>query len=374
LTDAELLALHRELVAIPSVSREEDRISAFVADFLSSKGMAVERQGNNIFALSSPDSTDGKLICFNSHLDTVPPAPGWKREPHKPVIEDALDGRRIYGLGSNDAKASVAAMITAFVRIASDKSKKNPRLLLALTAQEEVGGKGAEALIPELKRRGLTPDAAIVGEPTELNIATAQKGLLILELVAKGQACHAAHRKKIGAPNAIRILAKDLTVLDEAVEAGALGRAHKLLGETTFEPTMVSGGTARNMNPAESACYIDIRVNPNPPVDVVATLRSKLKGSELKVFSDRLKPYEISEAHPFVAAALNAARTIKSDACTFGSRGLSDLVFFDGVAAVKAGPGVTERSHTADEFVLEKEILEGARFYEQLARSYGGGS
>lgn len=369
MTNQELLEFHRRLIAIPSISGQEGTICDCVASWLIERGIQVERQGNNLFALASERRSSKPLVCFNSHLDTVPASPQWTRDPFQPAVEDG----RVYGLGSNDAKAPVAAMTAAFLRLRELGDRCPVDLLLTLAAQEEVGGKGTEKLIPFLREQGLTPDFGIIGEPTELNIAVAQKGLLILEVIGKGQACHAAHRKALGAPNAIRNLAQGLIRIDEAVESGELGSAHALLGEVTAEPTVIQGGTARNINPASASCYLDIRVNPGPSSqEGLKTVATKLAPScELKIFSDRLKPYEIEASHPLAVAALKAAQELKPDARCFGSRGLSDLVFFQGIPAVKAGPGVSERSHTADEFVLESEILAGARFYENTVIQLG---
>jgi acetylornithine deacetylase len=356
-SDSALLALHREIVAIPSVSGNEDQLCTFLCNWLAAKGVKTERLGNTLYAVTG---TSGPLVCFNSHLDTVPPAAGKVAgdiDVSKPGV--------VTGLGSNDAKASVAAMIAAFLRL----RETSAHIVLTLVDREETGGRGAEALMPELRARGLWPDFAIIGEPTNLDIAIAQKGLLILELVAKGEACHAAHRHALGVDNAIRNIARDLTAIDDALTAGVLGKPHPLLGEITVEPTMINGGTARNVNPASANCFFDIRVNPTPtPAEITERLRKYVKNGELKIFSERLQPYEVDSEHPFVAAALRAARAVNSEAKTFGSRGLSDLVFFRGIPAVKAGPGITERSHTPDEFVLESEIIKGACFFENVVR------
>ncbi|HEY3357085.1 MAG TPA: M20/M25/M40 family metallo-hydrolase, partial [Polyangia bacterium] len=241
---------------------------------------------------------------------------------------------------------------------------RTPGVLLTLVAEEETGGAGTAALVPALLARGPAPAAAIIGEPTGLDVAVAQKGLLVLELRAEGRSCHAAHGRALGAPNALRRLAHDLVALD-AVD---LGPPHPTLGPVTVEPTVATGGTARNMIPAEAACVLDVRTNPAPdPAQTLARLRAAVTG-ELRVLSDRLRPCAIDPGHALVRAAQRA----RPAARLFGSRGLSDLVFFAaaGVPAIKVGPGETERSHTADEFVLEDEILAGARFYEETALAW----
>ncbi len=354
--DAALLALHREIVAVPSVSGQEGLLVEQLLRWLAEHGAAAERIGDNLVAHFG----EPPYLCLNSHLDTVPPSPGWTRPPHEVTV---IDGR-VHGLGANDAKASVAAMIAAFLRLAARVDAAAGGVLLTLVAQEEVGGRGTEALLPELRRRGLLPAAAVIGEPTALGVAIAQKGLLVLELHAAGDACHAAHGRTLGARNAIRALARDLV----AIEGVDLGAEHPLLGPPTLEPTIIKGGTARNAVPAEASCLIDARINPEPGPAEAADRVRRAVGGELRVVSDRLQPVEIDAAHPLVRAALRA----HPGAATFGSRGVSDWVFFGaaGIPAIKCGPGITERSHTADEFVLESEIVEGALFYERLALAW----
>ncbi len=364
MTDEELLLLHRQIVGIPSVSRAEGDLCDFLEEWLRARAgaAAVRRIGNNLFAACGREP----FLCLNTHIDTVPPAPGWTRDPWEPVREDG----RVYGLGSNDAKASVAAMIAAFLRLekragAGDLGAGNlgAGVLLALASEEETGGAGTEALLPELRRWGFDPEAAIVGEPTGLDIAVAQKGLLILELRAHGRACHAAHGRALAAVNAVRLLARDLAALDSV----GLGETHPLLGPASLEPTIVSGGTARNMIPAEASAILDVRTNPHPDhEELVAFLRGVVEG-EIEVLSDRLRPCEIDPENRLV----RAAQLARPDAALFGSRGMSDLVHFAGKPGIKVGPGRSERSHTPDEFIDEAEILAGARFYEKTILAYG---
>lgn len=349
MTDAELLALHREIVEIPSISGNEAALRDRLESFLAARGASTSRIGENLVASRGR----GPVVCLNSHLDTVPPCPGWTRPPHRAVVEAG----RVHGLGANDAKASVAAMIGAFLRLADDAERLGIRLLLALTVEEETGGRGAEELVPGLRRAGIEPSAVIVGEPTGLDVAIGQKGLLVLELLASGRACHAAHARALGAPNAVRTLARDLV----ALEAVDLGPADPLLGPVTMEPTVVRGGTAKNAVPAEAACVLDVRINPSTDgTALVRRLGSAISG-ELRVLSDRLRPRGIEAEHPLVKAVHRA----RPEARLMGSAGLSDLVFFEGIPGVKVGPGRTERSHTPDEYVMESEILEGCRFYER---------
>lgn len=347
-----ILDLHRTITAIRSVSGEEGPLADHLEELLRRNEVSVTRLGNSLLATVG----EGPVLLFDTHLDTVPPAAGWTRDPWR---AEAVDGR-VYGLGSNDAKAAVAAMTAAF--LAFREVELPVTLALALVEREETSGAGTEAVLAELARRGLKPSAAVVGEPTGLDLAVAQKGLMVLELVAKGEACHAAHAAGLGAANAARRLARDLV----ALEAVDFGPPHPRLGPITLEPTQLRAGTARNVVPGEAAAVLDVRTTPAlARGDVVARIGAAVAG-EVRVLSDRLLPRETSEAASIVAAALAA----RPGARLYGSATLSDMVFMDGIPAVKCGPGRSERSHAPDEYVAEAEVLEGARFYARLVRTW----
>jgi acetylornithine deacetylase len=379
LPEREVLALHRAITAIRSVSGEERALADFLAGWARRRGFATERLGNSLLLLSrgapaprpaapappaastapaapAPGAAHLPLLLLDTHLDTVPPVPGWTRDPwdSRPV------GGKVYGLGANDAKAAVAGMIAAFAAFAEVELPFT--LALALVEGEETRGTGTAAVLAELARQGRRPAAAVVGEPTGLDLAIAQKGLLVLELVARGDSCHAAHARALGAANAARRLAHDLV----ALEAVDLGPAHERLGAMSLEPTQLLAGTARNVVPGEASAVLDVRTTPAlPAVEVVRRIRAAVAG-EVRVLSDRLAPYET----PAGAAVVEAARRVRPEARLYGSATLSDLVFMVGIPALKCGPGSSERSHTADEFVWESEVLAGARFYTRLIGSY----
>lgn len=355
LPEREILALHRAITAVRSVSGEEAELAGTLSDLLRRNGVAVTRLGR-LGATLLATVGQGPLLLFDTHLDTVPPAPGWTRDPWD---VQAVDGR-VYGLGSNDAKASVAAMTAAF--LAFREADLPFTLALALVEGEETRGAGTEAVLAELARRGTPAAAAVVGEPTGLDLAIAQKGLMVLELVARGDVCHAAHASALGAANAARRLAHDLVALERV----DFGPPHPRLGPITLEPTQLRAGTARNVVPGEATAVLDVRTTPVlAPHEVVRRIERAVAG-EVRVLSDRLRPRQTPEGSPLV----EAARAARPEARLFGSATLSDLVFLEGIPAVKCGPGRTERSHTADEYVLESEVLEGARFYARLVRAY----
>ena len=352
LPEREILSLHRTITGARSVSGEEEALADFLEGLLKRNRVKPARIGNSLLATVG----QGPVLLLDTHLDTVPPAPGWTRDPW---TVESVDGK-IYGLGSNDAKASVAAMTVAF--LAFREADLPFTLALALVEGEETRGTGTEAVLAELSRRGTPPAAAVVGEPTGLDVAVAQKGLMVLELAAKGDACHAAHAATLGAANAARRLAHDLV----ALETVDFGPPHPRLGPITLEPTVVRAGTARNVVPGEATAVLDVRTTPALDRRQIVERIGKVVAGEVRVLSDRLLPRETSEESGLVAAALRA----RPQARLFGSATLSDMVFMDGIPVIKCGPGRTERSHTPDEFVLEEEVLDGARFYTRLVRAF----
>ncbi|MBV8200367.1 MAG: M20/M25/M40 family metallo-hydrolase [Acidobacteria bacterium] len=365
LPEREVLALHQAITAIRSVSGEEAELADFLERWWLRRGVAPLRLGNSLLLLSAGPRTPAAgpgpdaawpLLLLDTHLDTVPPVPGWSRDPW----DSRPEAGKVHGLGANDAKAAVAGMIAAFAAFAEVELPFT--LALALVEGEETRGTGTAAVLEELARQGRRPAAAVIGEPTGLDLAIAQKGLLVLELVARGDACHAAHARELGAANAARRLAHDLV----ALEAVDLGPPHPHLGAVTIEPTQLRAGTARNVVPGEAVAVLDVRTTPAlPAAEAVRRIRQAVSG-EVRVLSDRLVPRETAPG----AAVVAAARRVRPEARLYGSATLSDMVFMADVPAVKCGPGDSGRSHTADEFVWESEVLAGARFYTRLVGAF----
>lgn len=357
----DVLALHRLLVATPSVSGEEAAVAGLLENFLWERGAAPRRMGDTLLAVAG-DSTPGAagagaprpLLLLDTHLDTVPPGEGWSRDPFTPEVVDG----RVHGLGSNDAKASVAAMTAAFLALAGERLPF--ALGLALVEGEETRGTGTQRVLADLAERRVPLLGAVFGEPTGLDVATSQKGLLVLELVACGQGCHAAHAAALEAENATLVLARDLLSL----AAAELAPLHPRLGATTLQPTVVRAGSARNVVPAEATAVLDVRTTPAAShAEVVERVRAKV-ASEVRVLSSRLEPRETPEDALIVRAAILA----RPQARLYGSPTLSDLVHVTGAPAIKCGPGASERSHTPDEWVGEAEVVAGAEFYVDLVR------
>lgn len=341
---AQLLEL---IVSIPSVSGNERGLSDRLATLLASEGFAVQREGDNLwFALGA--ETQPQLLLV-SHLDTVPACDGWSSDPLRPILREG----RLTGLGANDAKGCVAAMILAARELR--KEQFEGRLTFAFVVEEERGGDGIRALKPKLG----TISAAVVGEPTALEVCAAQRGMLMLRCTAKGEAAHVAHHS-LG-ENAIHKAARDIARLAEIKFP-----AHERLGETQAQVTEIAGGRARNQVPDRCEFFVDLRTTPNlDHADVAAQIDAALE-SEVAIHSARYEPVATDEAEIIVQAALAAAK--KSQ--TVGSATTSDWAYLKGIPAVKAGPGDTHRSHRPNEYLLISELEAGAIFYAQLARHY----
>lgn len=340
--------LLREVVRIPSESRQEDAVVARLESAMLELGMAPKVSGRNLTALL--DGGDGPLLLLNSHTDTVPVGQGWTRDPLKADIEDG----RIYGRGSNDAKGCLVAMLIAAKKAFATNAPKG-KVLIAASCEEEVLGQGLEVLLPTLPR----PDAAVVGEPTGLKAAVAQKGLLLIEIIAKGRSAHAAHG---GGVNAVEAAARDVLALSKI----RFDREHPALGATTLHVTQISGGDRHNVIPDRCKLVVDIRTTPSvSPDEIIALVKRAVEG-EVVIRSNRLGSVETDPAHPVVQAALAANPSGRA----YGSPTLSDWVFLKGIPTVKAGPGDSKRSHTPDEYLEVAELEAGVDFYEKLIRNY----
>jgi len=338
-------ALLESLVAIPSVSGSELALADHVAAILAAEGFAVRRNGSNLWFETG---AEGPRLLFVSHLDTVPPCDGWRSDPFQP----RWHGDRLTGLGANDAKGCVAAMLLAALEL---KDSRGVRAVFAFTEGEEVGGKGLQDTLPDL---GVL-DAAVVGEPTNLEVCAAQRGMLILRCTARGQAAHVAHAG-LG-ENAIHKAARDIQRL-----AALTFEPHELLGQTRAQVTLVQGGRARNQVPESCEFFADLRTTPNLDHEALAERIARELESDVAVHSDRYRAVATDPAEPIVKAAQAAAGRKASR----GSATASDWAFLAHLPAVKAGPGDTHRSHRPDEWLALDELRAGAGFYAALARAF----
>lgn len=348
----EAVELLRRLIATPSPSRDEARTGDLLFAHLKERGAAPERLHNNVFARSEGFDTSRPTLLLNSHHDTVRPAASYTRNPYAPSIEDD----RLYGLGSNDAGASVVALTQTFLTY---RNKPLPfNLLLALTAEEEcMGEQGIRALLPTLGHI----DMALVGEPTGMQAATGERGLVVLDCEARGKSGHAARGEGV---NALYIALDDIARLREF----RFERTSELLGAIGIAVTQIEAGTQHNVVPHSCRFVADIRTtDAYTNEQTVEILRAALR-SQVTPRSTRVRASVVDEEHPLVQAARASGRR------THVSPTTSDMALMP-FPSLKMGPGESSRSHTADEYVLLSDVEEGIVIYqtyiENLATHYG---
>ncbi|MDP3393428.1 M20 family metallo-hydrolase [Sediminibacterium sp.] len=337
--------LLKQLIAIPSFSKEEEGTATCIASFLNKKQIPFQQQGNNIWASNLYFDINKPTILLNSHHDTVKPNSGYHLNPFDPiVIEDKL-----FGLGSNDAGGCLVSLLACFVYY-YHKTDLAYNLIIAATAEEEISGKnGVEALIPQLPPINF----AIVGEPTLLNLAIAERGLMVVDAKTVGVAGHAARNE---GDNALYKAVKDIEwILQHHFE-----KVSDLLGPVKMTVTSFSTeNTQHNMVPASAEYLIDIRVNELYQFEeVLDTLRANLN-AQITPRSTRIKSTLINPNHPIVKAGESLG------SICYGSPTTSDKALMP-FPALKVGPGDSARSHTADEFIYLLEIEKGIEFYINL--------
>jgi acetylornithine deacetylase len=350
------IALLQALVAIPSVSGEEEALARFVEDTARDWGLEVSRDELAV-RVEVRGRRPGRTIALVSHLDVVPPGNGWTREPFAPAVE----GTRLYGRGSGDAKASVSAMLCAAADVAAAGGPDTGRLLVLLGYGEETKHTTMDRAVESAGHI----DGAIIGEPTNLDFAVAQRGLMMVDLLAEGDQRHAGYAAADGEfRNAALVLARDLLKLDGLFAE----RSHPVLGHTTATPTMLDAGVSRNVTPPVAKAILDIRSTPDWTHDEVADVLRQALVSNVVVTSQRLVPCET----PAGSRLLAVARQVRPQSKTFGSPTCSDWVFLRHTDAVKCGPGTSRRSHTPDEYVDLPEVTAARPFYAELVRTYLG--
>lgn len=335
--------LLKKLISIPSFSREEKDVADFLEDYLINQDLTPRRRGNNIW-LRSPRWDENKpVILLNSHIDTVKPVSGWIKDPFYPLEEEGV----LYGLGSNDAGASVVSLLSVFLFLTEQKQPNN--FLFLASCEEEVSGKnGIESIIPELP----AIDLAIVGEPTGMKPAVAEKGLMVLDGKVYGKSGHAARNE---GENAIY---KALSIIKWFEE---LEFPHKsdLLGPVKTTVTMIQSGTQHNVIPDVCSFTVDIRTNEFYSNEKLFNEIKAQCPCEINARSFRLNSSRLLLTHPIVERA--EILGLKP----FGSPTLSDQALMN-FPSLKIGPGDSSRSHTADEFIRLSEIREAIDIYIRL--------
>lgn len=340
---SEAIGLLQQLIRIPSVSREETAAADTLQNFIEEIGIMTYRSGNNVWCLSPGFDPKRPTLLLNSHIDTVKPVAGWKHNPYEPVVE----GKRLYGLGSNDAGASVVSLLQVFRQLCLRPQAYN--LIFLASCEEEVSGKnGVESVLPQLPPIHL----GVVGEPTEMLPAIAEKGLMVLDVTAYGKAGHAAREE---GENAIYKVLEDIAWFRDY----QFEKTSSLLGGVKMSVTQVNAGTQHNVVPDRCSFVVDIRSNELYSNEELFKLINQNIQCEAKARSFRLNSSRIDSEHPFVKRAVQLGRK------PFGSPTLSDQALMP-FPTVKIGPGKSSRSHTADEYILLDEIDEAIRMYIRL--------
>jgi acetylornithine deacetylase/succinyl-diaminopimelate desuccinylase-like protein len=338
------LTLLQSLIAIPSFSKEESETAGVIEDFFKKHSVQTNRIGNNVWARNKHYDAAKPTILLNSHHDTVRPNAGYTRAPFSAEIKDS----KLYGLGSNDAGGPLVALIASFLHY-FDRKDLQYNLVMAASAEEEISGTGGiESIWPSLQ----PIDFAIVGEPTLCDMATAEKGLMVLDCIAKGKPGHAAREEGI---NAIYLAMKDI----EWFRTFRFPKTSDALGDMKMSVTIINSGTQHNVVPAECKFTVDVRVTDAYTLEEALSLIRSNVSSEVTPRSLRMRSSGIALDHPLV----QSARKLKLK--LYGSPTTSDQALIP-VPSVKIGPGDSARSHSADEFIFVDEIEKGIETYIKL--------
>ncbi|MBU7577131.1 MAG: M20 family metallo-hydrolase [Flavihumibacter sp.] len=354
----EPVELLKQLIRTPSLSREEQGTAKLIRAFLETRGVEVQQQLNNVWALNRYFQPGKPTVVLNSHHDTVKPNPQYTRDPFEPAIEDG----KIYGLGSNDAGGALVSLIACFLHF-YEQTDLPVNLVLAATAEEEVSGvNGVEALLKDasfltaVKQFGETAFrnwSAIVGEPTEMELAVSEKGLLVLDCTVTGKTGHAARQEGINA-------------LYKAVDAinwfrnYQFPRVSPTLGPVHMNVTVIqTENKAHNVVPGTCQFTVYIRVTDAYTHEEIVEIVQDAVDAEIKPRSMRMRATAIGDAHPLVMAGKKLGKK------SYGSPTCSDKALLP-FPALKCGPGFSGRSHTADEFIYLDEIRDGIKTYIEL--------
>ncbi|MEQ8242613.1 M20 family metallo-hydrolase [Fulvivirga sp.] len=333
-----------KLISIPSMSKEEDKTATCIGEWFGSMNIPFHRSQNNIWCTDKYFDSSKPTILLNSHHDTVKPNQGYTKDPFNPEIADG----KLYGLGSNDAGASLVSLMATFNHFYARKELKY-NLVIAATAEEENSGPNG---LVSLKNELPSIDFAIVGEPTGMHLAIAEKGLLVIDGIAKGTAGHSAHPND---DNAIYNALKDI----QWIEQYQFPKVSDLLGPVKMTVTQINAGQQHNVVPDNCQFVVDVRVNECYSNEEVFDIINKNTKSEMAARSFRLNSSSIPVDHPFVQAGVKLGRQ------TYGSPTLSDQAILT-CPSVKLGPGDSTRSHQADEYIYLNEVEEGIGLYIKM--------
>ena len=342
---AKALQLLIDLIKTPSFSSEEDKTALLIEKWFKDHNIVYERNVNNVWAKNKHFKEGKPTILLNSHHDTVKPNKGYTKDPFEPIIED----EKLYGLGSNDAGGSLVSLIAAFTHFYRKRNLEYNLVIVASAEEESSGTNGLNSMldiIPPI-------DVAIVGEPTQMHLAIAEKGLVVFDAKVNGTASHAAH------PNSNNAIYKLIDVLNWFKEF-KFDKKSPVLGDVKMTVTQVNAGQQHNAIPAEVDLVVDVRVNDKySNKEIAKILKAKSPCNSIEPRSLRLNSSSIPISHPLVEAGIELGRK------TYGSPTLSDQAALS-CPSLKLGPGDSKRSHTADEFIYIHEIEEAVDLYIKL--------
>lgn len=344
----EAISLLKNLIGTPSFSSEEEATALLIENWFTQNNIPFERENNNIWAFNKSFDTAKPNLLLNSHHDTVKPNQGYTLDPFSAIEKDG----KIFGLGSNDAGGCLVSLLAAFTWFYETDNLPYNIIIVASAEEESSGVNGLNSVLKHLPELG----CAIVGEPTEMQLAIAEKGLLVLDVTVHGTAGHAAH------PNNDNPIQNSVDVINWFFDH-KFEKVSEVLGPVKMTVTQISAGKQHNVVPAECSLVVDIRVNEcYSNLEILETVKQHVK-ADVKPRSLHLNPSSIPKEHALVKSGIALGRT------TYGSPTLSDQSVLS-CQSLKLGPGFSPRSHSADEFIFREEVVEGIDLYIKILSGF----
>ena len=340
--------LLKKLISIKSFSFEEDKTADYIENWFKENGIKISRSVNNVFAYNKNFEKSKPTLLLNSHHDTVEPNEGYTNDPYEPITKDG----KLYGLGSNDAGISLVCLIMVFIHFYERDDLNFNIIMLASAEEERSGDNGIKSVIPLLPK----VDLAIIGEPTKMDMAIAEKGLIVFDLIVKGESSHAAHQ------NDKNPIIKSMEIIRQ-ISNMTFSKTSDLLGDVKLTVTQINAGVQHNVIPSEVKIVLDARINDKYSNKEIFNYLNQNLDCDVKPRNLDLNSSSISRNHKIIMAADNLKFK------KYGSPTLSDQAKID-CESIKLGPGDSLRSHTANEFVYINEINDGINKYILLIEKY----
>lgn len=344
----EAIALLQRLIAIPSFSSQEEGTADAIEAWFHRLAIPCQREQNNVYALNKHFDQAKPTLLLNSHHDTVTPNEAYTRDPFQPGIEDG----KLYGLGSNDAGGCLVGLLATFAYFWEQEGLSHNLLMIASAEEESSGPNGLNSMLPKVPEIAL----ALVGEPTQMQLAIAEKGLVVFDAVVSGTPSHAAH------PNTDNAIYNCINVL-QWFKDFTFEKVSPVLGPVKVTVTQINGGSQHNVVPARVSLVVDVRVNDCYTNKEISDILSEQAPCEIKARSLRLNSSSIPLEHPLVQSGIALGRK------PYGSPTLSDQAALS-CPSLKLGPGDSTRSHSADEFIHIREIEEGIALYTEILKRF----